>query len=211
MLNNTMSNCTCAAAGHLIQVYTANRGKEVILSDTTIKKIYRTIGKYTAEELAASSGIACLDVLNYWRKVGFAGHKLEAFVELNPQNTYNVQHAINAFGGIYVGFALPKTAKEQTKSDPILPWLRVWNALPKDARPSSWAYHCVPIVGYNQTGLIGISWGKKIKLDWSFFVRYADEAYVPISNDWIKKIGDAPSGFNLAALRRDLKNLKRKT
>jgi hypothetical protein len=58
-------------------------------------------------------------------------------------------------------------------------------------------------------------WSKKVtKLgvmlnDWAFFVRYCDEAYVPISKDWLGSKEEAPSGFKLNALKLDLKKLKK--
>jgi hypothetical protein len=39
----------------------------------------------------------------------------------------------------------------------------------------------------------------------AWFEKYCSEAYALISKDWIKASGLAPSGFDLAALEKDLK------
>jgi hypothetical protein len=42
-------------------------------------------------------------------------------------------------------------------------------------------------------------------MSWQFYDAYMDEAFAVLSSDWInKKVGTAPSGFNMAALQQDL-------
>ena len=42
-------------------------------------------------------------------------------------------------------------------------------------------------------------------MSWQFYDAYMDEAFAVLSGDWInKRLGTAPSGFDLAALQQDL-------
>ncbi len=49
-----------------------------------------------------------------------------------------------------------------------------------------------------------ITWGQLKKMTWAWFEKYCSEAYVLVSNDWLKTNGVSPSGLNLAALEKDL-------
>ena len=39
MLNDSIGDCTCAAAGHLIMEWTANAGKEVVPADGVLARV----------------------------------------------------------------------------------------------------------------------------------------------------------------------------
>jgi hypothetical protein len=42
-------------------------------------------------------------------------------------------------------------------------------------------------------------------MSWQFFDAYMDEAFAVLSGDWIStKVGTSPSGFDMAALQKDL-------
>jgi hypothetical protein len=42
-------------------------------------------------------------------------------------------------------------------------------------------------------------------MSWQFYQTYMDEAFAVLSPDWISaKLGKAPSGFDMAALKQDL-------
>jgi hypothetical protein len=42
-------------------------------------------------------------------------------------------------------------------------------------------------------------------MSWQFYDAYMDEAFAVLSGDWINtKVGTSPSGFNMAALQKDL-------
>jgi len=49
-----------------------------------------------------------------------------------------------------------------------------------------------------------ITWGQLKKMTWAWFEKYCDEAYAPVSKEWIEAQGVAPSGFDLATLEADL-------
>ena len=71
------------------------------------------------------------------------------------------------------------------------------------ARPGAVGGHAVNVVRYGRNGLTVVTWGRVQELTWSFWNRYCDEAYCILSDDFLEK-GNAPNGFDLAALEADL-------
>jgi hypothetical protein len=196
MANDRIGDCTCAATGHLHQLWTANNGPEVTPPDSAIIKAYEDVGHYVPGDESTDNGCVELDVLNYWRKVGIGGHKIFAYVGLEPRNRLHVELAISLFGGATIGVALPVSAQRQ----------HVWSVVGgPDAVPGSWGGHEIALVAYNPMGLTCITWGKLLVMTWEFFVKYTDEAYGVLSADWAAESKKAPSGFTFAQLEQDLK------
>jgi len=203
MLNDQLGDCTCAAMGHLTQAWSANAGaNEITLPDQAILKAYEAVGGYKPGDPSTDRGAVELDVLKYWRKTGVGGHKITAFVALEPKNHAHVQAAVDLFGGSYIGVSLPVSAQKQ----------KVWSVPPGGATgsgaPGSWGGHAVVIEAYDAQGLTCITWGQKKRMTWSFWDTYCDEAYAVLSEElWVQKNKPAPSGFDLAALEADLKEV----
>ncbi|HVR63383.1 MAG TPA: hypothetical protein VMU50_15890 [Polyangia bacterium] len=202
MLNDQLGDCTCAAAAHLIQAWSANAGpQEITLPDAEVLKAYEAVGHYKPGHPNTDQGAVEMDVLRYWRKHGIGGHKIRAYIGLEPKNHYHVQAAVELFGGSYIGLGLPVSAQKQ----------KVWSVPPGGptgtGAPGSWGGHAVIIEAYDSHGLTCITWGQKKKMTWSFWDAYCDEAYALLSDVWAPKSKQAPSGFDLAALEADLKEV----
>lgn len=111
--NDTIGDCTAAAAAHMIQCWTANAGDAVTPTDAQVVAAYSATGHYLPGNPSTDQGAVELDVLNFWRQQGIAGHKIAAYVSFSPQNLEHTRQAMNIFGGIYVGLALPLSAQNQ--------------------------------------------------------------------------------------------------
>ena len=111
--NDTLGDCTAAAAAHMIQCWTANASDAFTPSDAQVIAAYSATGHYIPDDAATDQGAVELDVLNFWRQQGIAGHKIAAYVSFSPQNFEHTRQAINIFGGIYIGLALPLSAQTQ--------------------------------------------------------------------------------------------------
>ncbi len=200
--NDHLGDCTIAAAGHLIQAWTAAAGSPVTPEPDSIEHAYWSTG-------SEDNGRVEVDVLNYWRKTGIAGRQIIAYAYLDPKNLDHLCAAIYLFGGVYVGIDLPKSAQGQ----PV--WDVVGDGASGDSAPGSWGGHAVPYVAYQQRGkdplpgglgalsLKTVTWGAVLDVTDAFHVHYCDEAYVPISLDFLKD-GASPAGFDVAALTADL-------
>ncbi len=199
MANDRIGDCTCAAAGHLIQEWTANAsGDAKVVPTKAIIGAYAAISGYDPASGAHDNGANELDVLNYWRRRGIGGHVIDAYVALEPRNHAHVMESVYLFGGCYIGVALPLSAQRQ----------RVWAVPPGGptgaGAPNSWGGHAVPVVAYDARGLTVVTWGALVRMTWGFWEAYCDEAYAILSKDWLAK-NKAPSGLDVAALQADLK------
>jgi hypothetical protein len=196
--NDRLRDCTCAAAAHMVQSWTAYaRGHDVVLPWRAVIASYYTISG------GGDGGAYCLDVLKYWRNAGIAGDRIVAFARLRNGDVTQAKLAIDLFGSCYLGFALPNFAIRTR---------RQWDVPPTgpvgDARPNENNGHCVPAVGYDAERCYVVTWGRLKPLTWRFFRAYNDEAYAVLNRDWISKKRTAPSGFDLRALERDLGRLR---
>ena len=193
--NDTIGDCTCAAAGHMIEAWTAAAsGHATEITQKAVLKAFDAVK--SVDPATGEAGAVELDVLNYWRKTGIGGHKIGAFARVSLSDSTLVRAGAFLFGGLYLGLALPITAQRQ----------EVWDwtgSLHGDAAPNSWGGHAVDVVAYDADTLTVVTWGALKQMTWSFFDRYCDEAYAIISNDYLAH-GEAPSGFNLTELKEDL-------
>jgi hypothetical protein len=194
--NDTRGDCTTAAAGHMIEAWTAaSTGHAVEVSETAVVRAFdavRLTDPQTGEE-----GAIELDVLRYWRKSGIGDHRIGAFAAVGTRDHDLTQTAAWLFGGLYIGLALPLTAQGQ----------EVWDwtgSLRGDAKPGSWGGHAVDVVGLDEGGLTVVTWGRLQLMTWAFWDRYCDESYCILSADFLDA-GRAPNGFDLDALKQDLK------
>ena len=199
--NDTLGDCTCAAAGHQIQAWTADaQKKEVDVSDAAVLTMYEAVSGYRPGHPDTDNGAVELDVLKYWRKTGIGGHRIGAFMAVSPQSTMLVKDGVYLFGSIYTGIELPITAQRQ----------KVWDVPPGGAvgngYPGSWGGHAVPVLDYGMRGLTCVTWGALQQMTWAFVQTYMSEAYAILSQDFLNA-GKAPNGFDLAQLQADLSAL----
>jgi hypothetical protein len=195
MLNDQLGDCAIADPGHQIQIWSAANGKEITVPDLAILAAYEAVSGYNPADPNTDRGCVMVDVLNYWRKTGIGGHIIAAYADIAPKHTPMVKTALNLFGGLSVGVALPISAQTQS----------TWKVVrgPNSA-PGSWGGHAICIVAYDATYLTCVTWGKLLRMTWGFFNTYCDEAHAVLSADWAVPGKVAPSGFNLSALQADL-------
>jgi hypothetical protein len=201
MLNDTLGDCTIAGCGHAIQVWTKNATNETTVNDNAVLTAYEQWDGYDPNDVTTDQGGVELDVLTNWRKSSLAGHTLTAFAAVNVKNLIEVRQAIELFGGIYIGLALPLTAQGQT----------VWDVVSSagDSKiAGSWGGHCVYVPAYDANGFTCITWGALQPMTKAFWNAYCDEAYALIGADWINEQGKSPSGFDSAQLAADLSEIQ---
>ncbi len=207
MDNDQIGDCTCAAAGHLIMEWTANAGKKMIVpTNKQIVAAYSAVTGYNPTTGANDNGAVELDVLNYWRQSGIAGHKIGAYVALEPSNHNHIMDAVYMFEGCYIGVQLPISAQAQTQNHQ--PWSVPPGGTTGDGKPGSWGGHAIPAVAYDSRGVTVVTWGALQTMTWTFWEAYCDEAYAILSTDYLDDKRHAPQGFSMAELQSDLVDLK---
>ena len=193
--NDKLGDCTCAAAGHMIEAWTASaRGHAVTITEKSVLSAFEKVK--LVDPATGEEGAVELDVLNHWRKHGIGRHKIGAFAKVSVWDHQLVKAGAYTFGGLYIGLSLPVTAQHQ----------KVWDwthSLTGPAKPGSWGGHAVDVVAYDPKGLTVVTWGALQKLTWAFWDRYCDEAYCIVSSDFLSA-GKAPNGLDLNALKADL-------
>ena len=190
--NDVKSNCTFAGAGHAEQEWSWWGKPYRQPTDAQLDVGY---------ELLSPNDDGCVmrDVLDYWRKTGIAGNKIAAFVKVNPLNTAHVKLAIDLFGGLYTGVALPLSAQTQN-------WCWTVKTGPS-AVLGSWGGHCIWIPKYNSQRVFDITWGEELRMSWTFFRKYVDECWAIVDQSWLGADKVSPAGLNVAQLLADAKAL----
>lgn len=207
MQNDRTKDCAFAAAGHLIMEWTANSGKKMVTpTDRQILAAYAAVTGFDPKTGAHDDGTNEKDALNYWRKTGIAGHKIGAYMALEPSNHAHIMDSVYLFGGCYIGLQLPNSVKTQTMHHQ--PWSVPPEGASGDGKPGSFGGHGVPILGYDARGLTCVTWGALQVMTWTFWATYCDEAYAILSPDYLTGNKVTPEGFNLQQLQADLADLK---
>ena len=208
MMNDSIGDCTCAALGHGIQVMTLNASAEVTVPDSTILTAYEASG-YDPGDPSTDQGWGCQDALNYWMKHGLDGHKIAGWAQIDPEDIQLVKTAIDIFGFVDIGIALPITAQNQG----------YWSVVPSekngDGMPGSWGGHSVVCPDYDQFGFRAITWGMRMGMSYNFWKEYVNpevggECYCVFSYDWINSAQSSPSGFAVSDLIADLNEIRAK-
>jgi hypothetical protein len=193
--NDRLGDCTTAAAGHMIEAWTAAAaGNAVEVSERAVIEAFDAVK--VVDPASGEEGAVELDVLGLWRSAGIGGHRIGAFALVTLADHELVRTAAALFGGVYIGLQLPLSARSQ----------QVWDwtgSLDGPAAPGSWGGHAVDVVGYDDVGLTVVTWGALQQLTWEFWDFYCDEAYAILSVDFLAN-GKSPQGLDLAALRHDL-------
>jgi hypothetical protein len=198
--NDKYGDCTCAAAGHMIEGWTANTGEKKAVSASEILDAYNHFAHGNAD-----AGANMLDVLNYWRKTGISKDRIHAFAALEPHNNQQVQDTVFLFGSCYIGLALPGFAVPPDVNFLKIPWVVPPQGAVGSAAPNPSNGHCVPAVAYDPRNLWVVTWGALKPMSWQFYLTYADEAFAVLSTDWINaRLKTAPPGLDLQALEKDL-------
>jgi hypothetical protein len=202
MGNDTLGDCTCAAAGHMVESWTADTGASpVIIPDAIVEAFYNHFSHGNAD-----AGANMIDVLKYWHTAGLGSHKIAAFAQLEPKNQNQAMDSVYLFGSCYIGLALPDFAVAPNTNFLNTPWVVPPQGPVGDAAPNQNNGHCVPAVGYDQRNLYVVTWGALKSMSWQFYQTYMDEAFAVLSPDFLTG-QKSPTGFDLASLQQDLKQL----
>jgi hypothetical protein len=195
-MNDTVGDCTIAAAAHMVMLWSAFSGKEFIPNDAQVIANYSAITGYKPSDPNTDQGAVELDVLNYWRNKGMMGRPIEGYAAINIKNQEQIRQAIYLFGGAYIGFNVPQSAMDQFNAG------QPWDVVANDG--GIVGGHAVPVLGYDSQYLYCVTWGSVEKMTPAFWDTYVDEGYVLLSPMWFDARGKTPAGFGVAELRADL-------
>lgn len=193
-LNDSIGDCTCAAAGHLVQAFNQyGQKKDVRVSDSDILKAYSAVSGYDPKTGRNDDGAVVQDVLNYWRKTGVGGHKILAFAQVDFRNPDELRQALNIFGNVYLGIDFPNTAMTQFNNGQ--PWDLAYGAYSEGGHAINAGYYDVSDKMWKV-----VTWGQVQPMTQAFFDKYVEEAWVVISQEWLDAAGKNPEGIDMQTL-----------
>lgn len=201
LYNDQAGDCVEAEQGHHEQVFTTyGLGAPATFTDADAIAAYSAITGYDPNDPSTDQGTVIQDAMGYWRKVGFAGHKIAAFAEVNVNDETELKTALALFGPLSGGMNFPAVAMQQFNDG------KPWEVVRRDGGIEGG--HCVCIVGYDDTYLYCITWGAVQKMTWGFFRKYFEEAWLPISIEWVNaQTGLDPEGVDLSQLGEQFSTL----
>lgn len=203
--NDRYGDCTCAAHGHrILAEERSSQQHEVTLTEKDVLAVYSAVTGFSPEDPSTDNGAYCLDVLNYMRKTGMGRerdgtpHTIGAFAQVRLSDHDQIRRATRTFGGAYVGAGLPLSAQAGVG--------RVWDEV--DAGDvGSWGGHCMYVRGWTPDGPVFVTWGQNQKATWKWWDAYVDEAYVVISEDYLRGGKTTPQGLDVGRLKLYLESL----
>lgn len=205
--NDTIGDCTIAAVGHAVQLWSAVAERMRVMSDAEALAGYEAFG-YRPGDPSTDRGANAADVLTRWSGSGFACggavDVLAGFCAIDPAQQDEVRAGAAWLGVVYAGIELPLAAQQ----------MDLWD-VPSSAaelvgnyEPGSWGGHAVPIVGYGPGGVTCVTWGALKRITWRFWAAYASEAYGLLSRDFV--IGNASAAaVDWGQLEVDMADLRR--
>lgn len=198
--NDQLGDCTAAAVAHLIQAWTLDEsGTAIVPTLDQVIAFYSGSTGYVPGDPSTDQGGDMLTVLTYLRRVGMGGLTIDGFASVNQANLDHVKIAINLFGGIDIGIGVTDTAEQQFDAG------QPWTLDPNDMEAPEG--HSIPILGYGDKGLLGVTWGGLIWIDPAFFAARCDEAYVLWSKMWAPAGKASPCGLMIDQLVADAEAL----
>lgn len=203
LLNDKIGNCTVAGAEHQIMAWSAAAGKPVSFSNANALADYRAITGYDPRDPNTDTGAELQTVASYWQHTGFidaAGkrHKIDAYAELRAGDWDQLMLAAYLFGSVGVGVTLPKAAETLFEKE------QIWDAVPSRVIGG----HLIPVFGRNSKGNgVCVTWGRLQAMTQAWYEKYNDESIAYISFDALNDKLLTPEGFDIGALRKDLKAL----
>lgn len=197
--NDSVGDCVFAGSYHAVDVFEWN-GRNVTTNFTAKQVLadYSTVTGYKPSNPNSDQGATLQEGLDWWAKTGNGGYKIQAYAQIDNTNLALVQACIAYFGVVYAGLNVPSSA--MTQFDAGQEWAVV-------SRSQIEGGHCVPLVGYDASSFTCITWAATQQMTTGFYQRYFDEAWVPISTDWLETSGVTPSGLDGADANAQFQSL----
>lgn len=177
--NDVEGDCTCAAIGHMIEVWCINNGSAYLPTRADIVRLYNSTPD------AGGGGRDMSVVLRYFEAHGFGGNHKLFWTNIDPHNHGAIRDATYFLGGgCAVTVGLPNSIKTQ----------RAWRVSGSNNVKGSYGWHTVDVVGYSDVGLVVCTWGQLVMMTWAFYDKYVGVAYAVLGWDWIGASGTSPLG-----------------
>lgn len=207
--NDRYGDCVFASQCHAIVTMERSASqRELPLSEEDALSAYGLVTGFRREDPSTDNGAYELDGLNNWRQRGLGRekdattHVLKAFAAVDWTDRSEACMAHYVFGGLKICAGLPLSAADQVRNG------QAWDVVegPR-SRWGSWGGHSMYSFAYDEEGLIVWTWGEEQKMTWEWVDAYVDESYALVSEDYFRRAGKTPQGFDADKLDRLLRGL----
>lgn len=185
--NDVCNCCVFSAQAALLANWTTAAQAPIILSEHQVLLNYIQVCGYDAAK-NYDPGASFLEVLNYWRKLGLYRpgpilDYLTLYGSIDHKDHEHVKSAVYFLGGMLAGIYIPINAID----------LLEWDIQALEAKEPR-ILHAIAVVGYNQSGLDIVAWGKKRRMPWASWDACVRESYGLLSRqNWIRIEGISPA------------------
>ena len=207
LANDTVGCCAISDGLHQHQLWCAETGKRIPLSDAVAIKNYSAVTGYNPKDPSTDQGTDLAQLCSYRQHTGLidgAGHrhKVGAYLALNPKDFQQLLYAIFYLDGVTIGVDFPSQWMTAFNAGNYL-----WDKLP---HPNVEGGHAITGVASVTPGSVRIvTWGTDlVNLTQAGYEQANDEAYVFISLDRLNNNGLDINGFDIVKLRADLAALQ---
>lgn len=194
--NDTVGDCVPAAAAHIVASLTTYGGGQTrVIADQGVLGAYAAVTGWDPTRPDTDQGTNMQDFLGWWRTTTaaeFGEHRIAAFASLDVQDTALLTQVLDQLGSVYVGMAFPQFAYAQLDAG------QPWDV--QDADATVLGGHCVNVVGRRPGQWQVVTWGRTQWVTDAFWSRYFEEAWAPLTADWLSAAGTTPTGLSLAGL-----------
>jgi hypothetical protein len=211
--NDRWGDCVWAMIAHSIEAATAyGQSQTVQVSEVDVLAAYSAVTGFDSSAGEPGSnptdqGTVIQDALNYWRRIGVAGHKILAFAQVDHTDPDEVDTALWMFGHLQVGIAFPASAMDQFNRGGS------WDVVDDDGgnegghaiglglarrTPAQTALPRRPVlIGRNDRGNYEVlTWGKVQEMTPAFFAKYVEECWAVMTPEWYDAQGRNPEGID---------------
>ena len=186
--NDEYGDCTIAGAAHAHTIHNGVVGIKDIMAADDVLAVYMQLSG------GQDSGLAMLDVLDFWQSTGIGGERILGYAKLRLHNAILLRQAISMFNCVYLGFQCQENAVEEFQ-----------NGQPWTPGPLTNDGHCVVFHGYDPNGIKALTWGGDEPGTQAWVDECVDEAYVILPPE-AQQPGFSP-GWNYQQLAADIKGL----
>jgi hypothetical protein len=200
-LNDKEGDCTIAGAVHVDQAGAFVVKEEwAYPGDPDVHSTYRQLTG------GGDTGLQLPQVLRPWENPGLFGKgelfQNDGYAQIDPKNHTLVQQGVWIFGAGYIAVDLPMPAQQQFRPDGSGVWELTNTPLDQDIEGG----HCIAPVGYNDRGVICVTWGSTVLVTWEWWDTYVVQVYVVIPPAFVERGGNA-QGVDLAKIKQICESL----
>lgn len=198
--NDRYGDCAEAGAAHMVQSITSWARNLITPSDDDVLSLYTNVTGFDPANPATDNGTNLQDLLGWWSRNGWpggSGMQLKAFAELRRWDEAAMRACLYYFGTVYVGVQFPNGAMTQFQNG------EPWSVIPGDTIDGG---HCIVLEATRpgKDEYTWISWGKRQKSNRAWWWKYAEEAWVPVTE---QALDNAPKGLDAKGLMSEFKAL----